>query len=207
MNAGPRALACKFNPLFKGPSIQSLALYLLPLAIFILYAAFLTRTYYWDGVLFSLQIEGVHRGELSHAILFHPNHLLYSALGYVLYSAALACGSNARAITVLQIFNVAVSVAAGFLVFVLSKRITNSSMTALFCWLLFAFGATWWKFSTDADSYILSVLFLILTIIFVLESSARVIPAALCHTAAMLFHELAVFMYFPVIAAIALDAR
>src|SRR6266516_1004940 len=151
MNAGPRALACKFNPLFKGPSIQSLALYLLPLAIFILYAAFLTRTYYWDGVLFSLQIEGVHRGELSHAILFHPNHLLYSALGYVLYSAALACGSNARAIT-------------AFLVFVLSKRITNSSMTALFCWLLFAFGATWWKFSTDADSYILSVLFLILTI-------------------------------------------
>lgn len=195
------------NPLFKRPSIRYLAPYLLLIAIAILYAAFLTRTYYWDGVLFSLEIEGVHGNKLPRAILFHPNHLLYSALGYWLYSAALVCGFNLRAITVLQIFNIFVSAAAGFLVFVLSKRVTNSFSIALFCWLLFAFGATWWKFSTDADSYILSVLFLILTIIFVLESPPRFFPAALCHTAAMLFHELAVFSYFPVIAAIALDSR
>ena len=104
-----------------------------------------------------------------HAILFHPNHLLYSALGYWLYSAALACGFSMRALSVLQIFNTVVSAAAGFVVFVLAKRITSSSSIALFCWLLFAFGATWWKFSTDADSYILSVFFLILTILFVLE--------------------------------------
>jgi hypothetical protein len=197
----------QFTPLFKGPSIRRLSPCLLLIAIAILYAAFLTRTYYWDGVLFSLQIEGLHRGELSHAILFHPNHLLYSALGYVLYSAALACGFNTRAIAVLQILNIAVSVAAGFLIFALSKRITNSSSIARFCWLLFAFGATWWKFSTDADSYILSVFFLILAIIFVLESPSRTIPAALCHSAAMLVHEIAIFTYPPVVAAIALDSR
>lgn len=139
------------------------------MAIAIFYSVFLTRTYYWDGVLFSLYIEGVHRGELPPAVLFHPNHLVYSAFGYLLYSAALACGLEVRALSLLQIVNVIVSAAAGFVVFVLAKRITSSASIALFCWMLFAFGATWWKFSTDADSYILSVFFLILAILFVLE--------------------------------------
>jgi hypothetical protein len=187
--------------------IRRTAPYLLPIAIAIFYSAFLTRTYYWDGVLFSLYMEGVHRSELPPAILFHPNHLVYSALGYLLYSAALACGLNLRALTLFQILNVVVSIAAGFVVFVLAKRITRSSSIALFCWLLFAFGATWWKFSTDANSYILSILFLVLTILFVLGNSPRIIPAAVCQILAMLFHELAVFTYFPVIAAIALDSE
>jgi len=197
----------QINPLFKLPFMRRTAPYVLLIAIAIFYAAFLTRTYYWDGVLFSLQIEGVHRGELSHTILFHPNHLVYSALGYLLYSAALAFGLHVRALTLLQLLNVAVSALAGFVVFVLSKRITNSSSIALFCWLLFAFGAIWWKFSTDADSYILAVLFLLFTIMFVLETPPRIAPAAVCHIIAMLFHELAVFTYVPVIAAIVLDSR
>jgi hypothetical protein len=191
----------------KLPSIRHKAPYLLLIALAIFYSAFLTRTYYWDGVLFSLHIEGVHRGELPSAILFHPNHLVYSALGYLLYSAALACGLELRALTLLQILNVVVSIAAGFVVFVLSKRITSSYSIALFCWSLFAFGATWWKFSTDADSYILSVLFLVLTIFFVSGNPPSIIPAVVCHILAMLFHELAVFTYFPVIAAIALNFR
>ncbi|MGI8962523.1 MAG: hypothetical protein ACR2IV_22750 [Bryobacteraceae bacterium] len=191
----------------RRPSIRRTAPYLLLIAIAILYSAFLTRTYYWDGVLFSLQIEGVHRGYLPPPVLLHPNHLIYSALGYLLYSAALVCGLGLRALTLLQIFNAVISVVAGFVVFVVARRITNSSSIALSCWLLFAFGATWWKFSTDADSYIPSVLFLVLTILFVLESPSRIIPAALCHIVAMLFHELAVFTYVPVIAAIVLDSR
>ncbi len=41
---------------------------------------------------------------------------------------------------------------------------------------------------------------------FVLENPARLIQAGLCHTLAMFFHELAIFTYFPVLAAIALDS-
>jgi hypothetical protein len=195
------------NPLFERAITRRLAPYLVLIVIAVVYGAFLTRTYYWDGILFSLQIEGVHRGQLPPAILFHPNHLVYSALGYLLYSAALACGLHLRAVTLLQILNVVVSTLAGFVLFVLSKRITNSSSIAFFCWLLFAFGATWWKFSTDADSYVLAVSFLLLTIMFVLENPPRIIPAAVCHIIAMLFHELAVFAYLPVVAAIVLDSR
>jgi hypothetical protein len=191
----------------RSATVRHAAPYLLLIAIAILYSAFLTRTYYWDGVLFSLHIEGVRRGDVPSAILFHPNHLVYSAFGYLLYSAAFAAGLQLRAITLLQIFNVVVSAVTGLVVFVVSARITNSRTIALFCWLLFAFGATWWKFSTDADTYVVAVFLLVLTVMFVLETPPRINLAAACHTLAMLLHELAVFTYVPVIAAIALDSR
>lgn len=174
-------------------------------AIFLLYAFFPTRTYYWDGVLFSLNIERVHGGELPAAALFHPNHLLYSALGYLLYKGFAACGLQVRAITVLQIVNIALGILAAWFVYGFARRLTNSAPVALFTVVLFAFGATWWKFSTDADAYIVTVLFLLLTIQCVARVHPRLLPAASCHIAAMLFHELAVFAYVPVLTAIAFD--
>ena len=68
--------------------------------------------------------------------------------------------------------------------------------------MLFASGATWWKFSTDADSYVLSVLLLLLAISFVLRDRPSFLLAGICHSLAMLFHELAVFAYIPMMAAI-----
>src|SRR6185437_3762478 len=73
--------------------------------------------------------------------------------------------------------------------------------------VLFAFGATWWRFSTDANSYVIAVLFLLLAVRFAVGEHQRLLAAAVAHTAAMLFHELAVFAYVPVIVAIALDGR
>lgn len=170
-----------------------------------LYAAFPTRTYYWDGVLFSLNIESVGRGESSPAMLIHPNHLLFSGFGYLLYRAATGCGLTMRAIGVLQIFDALASVAAAALVYSVARRVTQSPRAALFCGTLFAFGATWWKFSTDADAYIAAVLLLLLAVWFVLRRPPRVLPAALCHTAAMLFHQLAIFTYAAILAAILLE--
>ena len=172
-----------------------------------IYAAFLTRTYYWDGVLFSLSIEKAERGQLPAGILFHPNHLLYSALGLALYKAALFCHMSLRAITVLQIFNAIASATASYLLFSFAMWLTKSKPVALFCWVIFAFGATWWKFSTDADSYIIAILLLILAARFAAASSLRLVAVAVCHTLAMLFHELAVFAYVPLVAAILLDTR
>jgi hypothetical protein len=167
-----------------------------------LYLAFPTRTYYWDGVLFSLNIESVTQGRASPAMLIHPNHLLYSAFGYVLYRAVLACGLTVRAITVLQIFNMLASTVAAGVLYAIAKRATKSGDIALFCLTLFAFGATWWKFSTDADPYIVSVLLLLLAMYFIAQDRPRLLPAALCHTAAMLFHQLAIFTYPAILAAI-----
>src|SRR5581483_12119347 len=96
---------------------RSLAVAALISGILLLYVLFLTRTYYWDGVLFSLYIEGVHAGNLPAAILFHPNHLLYSVVGYSLYAAARAGGLAVRALLILQLFNVFLSVCASYVFF------------------------------------------------------------------------------------------
>ncbi|MBV9404130.1 MAG: hypothetical protein JO211_02220 [Acidobacteriaceae bacterium] len=182
-------------------------IYILPVVSLIFYAAFLTQTYYWDGVLFSLDIEQVARGDAPFVGLFHPNHLLYSPLGYLLYSAALACGIHTRAITVLQLFSICISAAASAVLYVLAKRSTGSANVAAFCGILFASGATWWKFSTDADAYILCVLLLLLGAFFSFSDRLRVIPAGLCHISAMLLHELSIFFYVPLLLAIALEPR
>jgi hypothetical protein len=181
--------------------------YLLCACILLLYFAFLTRTYYWDGVLFSLDIEGVHQGHVPATALFHPNHLIYNAVGYAIYSVAVWLWPGIRALTVLQLVNVVASVFAGYVLFLIARRVTDARAVAFFCWLLFAAGATWWKFSTDADSYIVSVLLLLFCALFFLGQQPRIILAGLCHAAAMLFHELAIFMYVPVLAWILLDAR
>jgi hypothetical protein len=181
------------------------ALWILLACVLAVYAALPTRTYYWDGVLFSLNIESVARGQSSAAMLIHPNHLLYSGFGYALYRAAIGCGLAMRAIGVLQAFDIVAGVWAAGLAYAIAKRVTQSAGTALFCAVLFAFGATWWKFSTDADAYIVTVLGLLLAIWFALRQPVRVLPAALCHTAAMLFHQLAIFTYVAVIMAILLE--
>jgi hypothetical protein len=173
----------------------------------LVYVAFLTRTYYWDGVLFSLYIEKVYNAELPSSILFHPNHLLYSGFGYLLYSFSHSFGLHFRAITLLQIVNVLASASAAVLIFTLIKRLGKSNELAAFCCLLLAFGATWWKFSTDADSYILSVLLLLLTVSFVISEKRSLLLAGICHSLAMLFHELAVFAYVPVLVAVFLENR
>jgi len=190
-----------FVPVTSRPRLILLA------CAFVLYAAFPTRTYYWDGVLFALNIESVAQGQASAAILIHPNHLLYSAFGYLLYRTALACGLTLRAIAVLQIFNTLASTAAAALVYAIAKRMTRSAAAALFCAMLFAFGATWWKFSTDADAYVVTILLLLLAIYFVLREPPQLILAAICHTVAMLFHQLAIFAYFAILAAIFLQPR
>lgn len=184
---------------------RSLAVAALSGSILLLYVLFLTRTYYWDGVLFSLYIEGVQRGQFPAAILLHPNHLLYSTLGYGLYEAIRWCGFSIRAITVLQVLNALLSAVAGWVVFRLAWRLTDSAHAAFFCWVLFAFGATWWKFSADADAYVLAVMLLLLAVRFALD--ARLIAAGVCHVLAMLFHELAVFAYVPLVAAILLRGK
>src|SRR5215468_7493278 len=72
-----------------------------------LYLATLTSDYFWDGITFALQIEKVARGERAIRLLFHQNHLLYDLFGYALYWPARAIGPGVRALTVLQLANVA----------------------------------------------------------------------------------------------------
>ncbi|HEX4748247.1 MAG TPA: glycosyltransferase family 39 protein [Bryobacteraceae bacterium] len=180
--------------------------YTLLIGVALVYFAFLTRTYYWDGVLFSLNIESVRDGRLPVIALFHPNHLVYNAVGYAFYSSLSRFWPGMRAITALQIMSVIASVGAACLMFLIAKNIVGKKAGVFSC-LLFAAGATWWKFSTDADAYSLSIFLLLLGAFQLLRDKPNLFGAALCHAAAMLLHELAVFSYISVLAWILIDNR
>lgn len=173
-----------------------------PVSLAAIYLAFLTQSYFWDGVLFSYVIEKVFAGKQSWTSLPHANHLLYSLFGWLLYAAAHSLRTHARAITLLQISNGLVAVAVAHRIYLWVLKNTASQRIAVFCTVLFAFGATWWKFATDADPYIIAVRLLLLAVLFALEDQPRLIVAGLCHVGSMLFHELAIFGYAPILVAI-----
>jgi hypothetical protein len=136
------------------------------------------------------------------AVLFHPNHWLYSVFGYCVDAAALACRLHLRAITVLQVWNSLVGALIVYRIYGWIEQETNSRNMAVFATLLFACGATWWKFATDADPYMISIDMFLLAVLFASAKKPRLIAAGACHLASMLFHELGVFAYVPILVAI-----
>lgn len=164
------------------------------LAVLVVYLALLTRSHYWDGVLFSYYIEGVAHAQMARASLFHPNHLLYSAAGYVLYD--MLSPIHLRAITCLQIGSAVCGAATAALIYHVLQVLTRSTRIAIVCAILFAFGATWWKFSTDAASYVPAVLLTTLAVRAAL--GGRLVEAFAYHVSAMLIHQLAIFAFLPV---------
>jgi hypothetical protein len=164
-------------------------------AVLTVYLVFPTKNYYWDGITFAQTIE---RANSLNASLLHPNHLIYEVCGYLIYHAALAVGIEARALTVLQVLNCVLSVSSTVLVFQIFKRSFRSDRIAAALSFLFAFSAMWWKFSTDADAYVPSILFVLGAFYFLhLSSKPRPVLVACLHAVGMCFHQLAVF-FFPV---------
>jgi hypothetical protein len=167
------------------------------LAVLSVYLAFPTKNYYWDGIAFAKTIEDSSSMGVG---LIHANHLVYNVFGYLIYKGALGLGFDVRAVTVLQIANSVLSALCAFTLFHILKTSIRSTYLAATLTMLFSFSATWWKFSTDADPYIISALFLLIGFYLILPGrAANPILVALTHSAGMVFHQLAVF-FFPVIA-------
>ncbi len=163
-----------------------------------IYLSFPTRNYYWDGIAFAQMIEDANGFNTS---LIHPNHLLYNFVGAASYRLVQALGFNLRAVAVLQILNAFLGAGCIALFFQILQRALRSWYLSLTLTLLFAFSATWWKFTTDADSYIASILFLLVSFYLVMPGKkARPVLVALAFFASMCFHQLAVIFY-PVLAA------
>ncbi|HKR60964.1 MAG TPA: hypothetical protein VJS64_14685 [Pyrinomonadaceae bacterium] len=169
------------------------------------YLSFPTKNYYWDGIFFARSIEDAPR---LNASLLHPNHLTYNLLGYVFYRALRALGFDLRAITALQILNGILAAVCAFIFYWILKQTLRSIYWATTLTVLFAFSATWWKFATDADSYIVSILFLLISFYLILPGKrTRPLLVAFTFTAAMLFHQLAVLFYPVVVAGLFFQAR
>lgn len=165
------------------------------LFFFIIYILLPSHNYYWDAISFAQTIEDEQ--SLS-AHLLHPNHLLYNVLGFLLYYAAHLFITTIRAITVLQIANMVFSVITAAVLFriiahIVSERYTQFALTALF-----AFSATWWRFSVDGDAYIIATLLLTVCSYQLLVSDhPKPLIIASCHSAGILFHQMAI-VFIPV---------
>jgi hypothetical protein len=174
-----------------------IAAWLLCIATAAIYLSFPTRVYYWDGIVFAQTIEDAARLNPS---LVHPNHLIYNFAGYLFYKLLRALGPDIRALTALQILNSLLSALCARVLFSILRTALRSFYFSICLTLLFAFSATWWKFSTDANAYIPSVLFLLISFYLVLpDRKPRPLLTALMFFVSMAFHQLAVFM-FPVLA-------
>jgi hypothetical protein len=170
---------------------------LLILLILSVYLGFPTRVYYWDGIAFAQAIEDASR---LNASLVHPNHLIYNFAGYVFYKLLLWLGFELRAVTALQILNGLLSAACAGVLFAILRDTLRSFYLSVCLTLLFAFSATWWKFSTDANAYIPSVLFLLICFYLLLpDRQPGPLLLAVTFFFAMAFHQLAV-VTFPVLA-------
>ena len=176
------------------PQITAWLLFIATAAV---YLSFPTRVYYWDGIAFAQAIEDA--SGLS-ASLVHPNHLLYNLLGYLFYKLLRSFGADIRAVTALQILNSLLAALCARVLFSILLDTLRSLYFAFWLTLVFAFSATWWKFSTDANAYIPSVLFLLISFYLVLPGrKPRPLLTAFTFFLSMAFHQLAVFM-LPVLA-------
>lgn len=174
---------------------QPLLLFMLA-GILLAYLFLLTKNYYWDGVFFAQKIEDVPGLDAS---LLHPNHLFYNVFGYLFYRAAQATGLQVRAIEVLQVLNCLIGALSAYVLFRILLDCLKSIYLSTVLTLLFAFSATWWKFSTDADSYIPSVFFLLVSFYLILpHRKPKPFLLAIAHALSMFFHQLAI-LFFPVI--------
>jgi len=166
------------------------------------YVATLTWDYYWDGITFALQIEKFAKADADVALLFHQNHLLYNALGYLAYSAMKAMGLGVRALYLLQSANALIGAAAVLIFLRMAVRATGNSYVALVCTAFLAFSAAWWKISTDANAYIATILLILVVANNLLSEKPSWFVAGLALAAAMLIHELASLFYPAALAAI-----
>lgn len=172
---------------------------------FLAYVLLLTKNYYWDGIFFAQVIEDAPR---INATLIHPNHLLDLIFEYVLFRTVRLLGFQARALTVLQLSNCVLAAAAVALFFRICLDWFKSLYVSLIVAALFAFSATWWRFATDADTYIGAVLLLLVAFYFLgPDHKTRPFAVALAHAFAMLLHQLCVFFFPVAIVGLVLQAK
>ena len=172
---------------------------------FLIYILLLTKNYYWDGIFFAHTIESAPRLNSS---LVHPSHLLDMVFQYVVYRVVLLTGFHARALTVMQVSNCIFAAVAACVFFRICLESFKSLYVSLVSTALFAFSATWWKFSTDANSYTLAVLLLLVCFYLALpQRESRPFDLAMIHALAMFVHQLSV-LFFPVaVAALIFQSR
>ena len=151
----------------------------------LVYLAAPTRDYYWDGIAFATKIEMTQTGR----DLFSVHHLLYDFVGEIPYKVI---GGRIRALYLLQLTNCLAGSVLLWLAYRLFRTLGAPKSHSAACAALIAVSATFWKFTTDADSYILANVLLLATFLALGRSAVR---GGLFHAGAIMMHQLSLFFY------------
>ena len=172
-------------------------------AILTLYLAFPTRDLYWDGAGFAMAVDHPNWFPMIEA-----NHPIYIGFGWAVHFLALSVFPALRGITLLQALNSVFGALSVVMVYWLAAELLADIFDAVLLAGMFAFSATWWKFATDSNAYIPSVLLLLVAAWLLLPGRrARPVLVALVHTCAMLFHQLAVMFFVAAAVGIYMQSR
>ncbi len=157
------------------------------LALFLLT---LSRRFNFDGVCFAQHVEsGIAR------LLFHPNHLLYTASGRLAWRLERALFAPERALFTLQRMDAAAGALAGAsLLLVLARRFPARPAAAAA--LAYCLGHAFWLNATDAQAYVPAALLGVL-VLGELLADAPWPRAALATAAFALFHQLGALSAVP----------
>lgn len=127
----------------------------------LVYAAYPSWDYYFDGLVFAGAVESVAAGSPA-ARLFHPHHLLYCPVAFLGYKALVLGGLRIRAWLFLQLMSAACGVATLWVFRRLARRLGAPPLMADAG--LVALGASYifWNFSTQGDTTLPTTLALLL---------------------------------------------
>ncbi len=145
--------------------LGAIASFGIPLAI---YLAFPNRNHSHDALTFIIRIG---TGDLISQ--FHPHHLLYTVLGFVLREGLEGLGISISSITLMQTVNSVVAATGVLFFFIILLRLSKKVITALIFALLFAFSLGLWHYAVDAEVYVCGLVFLISSLLLIVVSLSQ----------------------------------
>ncbi len=165
--------------------------------VLFLYLLFPNRNYFFDAVDYAYSARtGIG--------LFHPHHLIYNAMGHLLYRVFLPLSGPAGpdALLILRLVNSLVTAAMVGLLHAVLCRLTRPDLAALGA-LLFAFSYGIWYMATSVEVYPMTLFLEVLALFLFLRARAVSVPLCIELGAltgiGMLFHQTGIF-FVPVMA-------
>ena len=191
--------AAFIKKIYSGRSFSGLIL----IFFFAIYLLFPSGSSTTDGWNYAAEIK--YAGEI-----FHPHHLLYNALGYIL--CYLPAKAGLGILECLKALNAFYAVAALFVLqLILRKLGKNESIVAsVTCLAGFSFSVM--RFATENETYILPLLFSLTAsyyyLLFTLSGDHKFIfQAGLWVTIAVLFHQIFIFWWLGILAGLVFSKK
>jgi len=156
----------------RADRLASLLIFVIALSLF---CAFMTAHHSYDAVAGGVLLyQWIANGAAEQ--LFHPYHILYLPLAAAVDQAAGFVGMGSDPLALLQVINALFAAGALSLFYLLARRLDLAQLLSVGLVALFGAGHSYWYFATNAESYPVSIFFLLLAFLSALKLPAVAFP-------------------------------